>query len=108
MGPGSSPNPSFRRKPESMNTALAIIASTCVHGSRVKPGMTMLVWRFRREAAVAAVAGQPAFGDGGARGLADPDRLQPLRPRRDDIVAPEHQPLVPGDRRPRQPAGRPG
>ena len=58
--------------------------------------------RFRREAAVAAVAGQPAFGDRGERSLGSPNASSPSAPVGETTLSRlQHQPLVPGDRRAR-------
>ena len=60
-----------------------------------------------REAAVAAVEGQPALGDRGERRGADAERLEAGQPPSATLSLLQHQPLVPGDRRAGQPAGQP-
>src|SRR3954452_3104678 len=56
------------------------------------------------ELAARAKAVQPFVGDRGKRRRLDPERLQPQRALRRDIVALEHKPLVAGQRRAGQPA----
>src|SRR3546814_1432698 len=79
-------------------------ASILIRQSRQRRCGSRSVGRLDREAAVAAVGGEPAFGDGGERSRRDAELFEALGARRDEIVVLQHQPQVPGHRRAGQPA----